>query len=258
MKVAITIGSFLMRDFVELNLRQCRKLFPESPILVSDDQSARSDEIAELTGRLGGTYIGANSRRGHFAGDFMAILNSLSFAQAHECELAVKVSQRFILRSEAARNLLLSPFEMNATQSYGLPGRMTVETVRPGGNFGFTMMPVLTDLMVFRVSACDPVSMAEEYKHKVAQEWGTPTGTYIEAIANDWAHRRFAGRTVFLEEFTRHLNGREGGDLYLRRNQNHHRDYLELARTHGLAGDFRLEEWQKLEGQAYYPRPRAL
>jgi hypothetical protein len=257
MKVAITIGSFMLPDFVELNIRQCQRVFPGAPILVSDDLSARSEEIASIGSRLGATCLCANSRRGHFAGDFMAILNSISFAQAHECELAVKVSQRFIFRREEASGALLKCFDGTA-MSYGLPGRIAGESIRPGGSMGFALMPVMTDLMVFRVSDCDPEAMSAEYKAKVANEWGTPTGTYIEAIANDWAYGRFKDRTVFMEEFSGHVNGRPGGDLYLRRNQNHHSSYLELARENGLRGDFRLDEWVKLEGRGYYPRPRAL
>lgn len=257
MKVAITVGAFLLHDFVDLNLRQCRRVFPDSPLLVSDDISPRSNDIAKIAKNAGATYIGSNSRRGHFAGDFTAILNAITFAQAHKSDLAVKVSQRFIFKNEVARTLLLDKFEQTL-MSYGLPGRMTVDTVRPGGTFSFTMMPVLTDLMVFRVSDCDPEAMACEYKKKVSAEWGTATGTYIEAIANDWAYSRFKDKTVFLDDFTKHINGRHGGDLYLRRNQNHKESYIELAREHGINGDFNLGEWASLEGRAYYPRPRAL
>ena len=257
MKVAITIGSYLLKDFIELGILQCQKCFPGEPILVSDDLSPRSQQIADIANNRGITYIGANSRRGHFAGDFMAILNAISFAKAHNADLAVKISQRFVFKGETARKLLLEAF-LSDTTSYGLPGRMTVDTVRPGGNFGFTLMPVLTDIMVFRVSGCDPEAMANEYKQKVSAEWGTATGTFVEAIANDWAYSRFKDKTVFMEDFTKHVNGRPGGDLYLRRNQNHQSSYLELAKSHGLHGDFDLGDWQKLEGNAYYPRPRAL
>lgn len=257
MKIAITIGAFLLHDFIHLNIKQCQKCFPDAPILVSDDQSDRSPAIADISTSLGATYIGSNSRRGHFAGDIVAVLNSLSFAEAHEADIAIKVSQRFVFKNPKCKDVIESYF-LDEKYDFAIPGRMDINTLRPGGNAGFSMMPVLTDIMCFRLKACKIHDMCEEYRDKVRTQYHTPAGTFVEAIANDWAHSRFKDRTVFMDDFTKHTPGRPGGDLYLRRNQNNPRDYLELARQHNLTGDFRIDEWGKIEGRSYFPRPRAV
>jgi hypothetical protein len=256
MTIALTISSYLLQDFVELGLRQILKIFPGSPVLVSDDFSPRSESIADMATTLGATYIVANTRRGHFAGDCQSTGNSISFAQAHNADIAIKVSQRFIFVNPICHGLILRAFE-DGKIDFALPGPMPIDTLRPGGSAGFSHFPVLTDLMMFRTSACDTESMVNEYKAKVTNEWGTPTGTFIEALAKQWIDGRFKGRSLLMGEFTKHVNGRSGGDLYLRRNQNHQHTYRELARLHGINGDFLLDEWQKIDGAQYWPRPRA-
>ena len=45
MHTAITIGSYRLADFVRLNAAACRRLWPDSPILISDDRSQDSPAI---------------------------------------------------------------------------------------------------------------------------------------------------------------------------------------------------------------------
>lgn len=255
MKFALTIGAYRLLDFIHLGICQLQKVFPGEPILVSDDQSERSPHIAELATKLGATYAGSNSKRGHFSGDLQALLNAVQFARAHECEWAVKVSQRFIFKNPAARQCLLEGLS-SPSVVFGLPGRLDPKTLRPFAAHGFTKLPCQTDLLVLRVDGVDPEVILSDYRKKMENIHYAPHGTFIEGLASDLFHGRFKDRATILHDFTAHLPGREGGDLYLRRNQNHDYDYRALAREHGINGDFNLEEWAQLEKRGYWPYPR--
>lgn len=257
MTFALTIGSYRLLDFVHLGIKQIQKVFPDAPILISDDHSERSDQIAKLATGLGCTYAGSNSKRGHFAGDLQSILSSIQFAVAHNCDLAIKVSQRFVFKNEAARPILLDYFSTHDHIAFGLPGKLDPKTLRPFATFGFTKLPMQTDLMVFRVKDIDPNEMVEDYRKKVANIHYVPHGSFIEGLAADLFHGRWKDKSAILDDFTSHVAGREGGDLYLRRSQNHDYDYRDLAKTHGVKGDWSLAEWSQLDKQGYWPYPRA-
>jgi len=47
-QISITIGAYRLVDFVRLNIAQCRLLFPDSPILISDDLSEESPKMEAL------------------------------------------------------------------------------------------------------------------------------------------------------------------------------------------------------------------
>jgi hypothetical protein len=66
--------------------------------------------------------------------------------------------------------------------------------------------------------------------------------------------RKFNGRNVKLKEFT----DQQDDPIYLRRYQANEQQYRDLAKTHGLTGNYFLFEWAMLEKQNYLCRPMAV
>lgn len=250
MKLAFTISSYRLIPFIELGLAQIKKLSPESPILVSDDKSDESGHVKNVAEQHGALYIGSRVKRGHFAGDVWSIINSIAFAEANECDVAIKLSQRLILRKPEAIDVIRKTFE-DPNIMMATPGRPQ-KVVTSGGPAaqGFKAFAILTDIVLFRVGAVDPKDMEEKYRHKCTHEH-LPWSTFIECFIDDFHGKHLAGKTAKLPEFT----DPQPDPIYLRRYQAVPQQYSELAKEHGLSGNFLTGEWSGLENKNYLCKP---
>lgn len=243
--LAFTIGAYRLCDFVHLGLKQLRRLAPDAPILVSDDTAPESGHIQNLALTNGSSYLVARKRRGHFASDYQSLVSSLAFAEAAGCDVAVKISQRLILRTPEAITAIERAFN-DPNICLVTPGQ---PTTKEGAHRGFGQFTTLSDIVMIRVGCITPKELLHMYRERLIRE-KAPWASFIEVAVDD-LHRRFAGRTVKLPELTN-----PGPDpCYLRRYQATEQQYKDLAATHGMTGTFPLAEWGQIEGRNYMSRP---
>lgn len=251
MTAAFTISSYRLADFVHLGLKQLSKLSKESPVLVSDDSSPESGVIKALADGHGASYRGSTKRRGHFSADMQSFVNALVFAEAFGADVAVKVSQRFILRRPEAVAAIIGAFD-DPNILVVTPGQPKVGAIGNGRPMGFGAFTTLSDVVAIRVGAVSPTEMLHMYRERLMRE-KVPWGSFLECLIDEFHHMKFPGKTVKLDAITNHTNIED--PLYLRRYQNGEHQYRALAETHGIGGQFNLGEWGQIEGRNYLCKP---
>lgn len=251
MKLAFTLSTYRLCDFVHLGLKQLRKLSPESPILVSDDASPESPGIASHASQHCAQYICSKKRRGHFASDFQSLVNALVFAKSQDCDVAVKVSQRFIFRKPDSIEALSKVFE-NPEILMVTPGQPKQVNGHNRAAQGFAQFTTLSDVVALRVSAISPEELLHTYRKRLITD-KAPWGSFLEVLVND-LHGRFGPKSMRMDELT---NPQED-PWFLRRYQHTPEDYRKLAGEHGFGGAFNCQEWGNIEGRKYLCKPRVV
>lgn len=252
MKLAFTISAYRLCDFVHLGLKQLRRLSPESEILVSDDISPESPGIAALASQNGAAYICSKKRRGHFSGDIQSLVYALGFARDRECDVAVKVSQRFIFRKVEAIEAIKRAFE-NPNICAATPGQPRVNGHAPAAAKGFGQFTTLSDVVSIRTNALSPEELLHMYRKKITTD-RAPWASFIEICVDLLHSEKFPGRTLKLEELTNPTSD----PIFLRRYQASDVQYRQLAGEHGFGGAFCCDEWARIDGRRYLCRPRVV
>lgn len=248
MKLAFCIGAYRLTDFVLLGVKQIRKLSPDSPILISDDKALESAAIKQIAEDNGCAYSCSRVRRGHFAADFSSLVNSVAFAKLNNADVAVKISQRLVLRRPEAIKVILDTFQ-DGNICVATPGQPRY--AHPTGTRGsFTHFTTLSDIVMIRSVCISSEDLIEMYRERIRREKNA-WGSFIECAVDDLHTRRFPGRTVKLREFTDQTDD----PIYLRRYQASEAQYDELARENGIGGKFLLHEWAMLEKRNYLCKP---
>lgn len=253
MKIAISIGSYYLSSFVELNLRKCRRIFgADAPILVSDGASERSGEIEELADRFGAYYIGERVNRGHFAGDVQNTINGLTFARDQGADLCLKINQRFVLVHEYIK-IVLEQIFAHEQIAVALPGRPDKRRII--GKTFYSSFPFLVDCIFMRTNAFD----AEEFRHGYEESWKEQKSKYDSYVEIYWMkllNGQYAKRYAVLNCLTDHAPGMPV--MYLRKVQNTAGDYIGEAQDCGMTNfEFPTVEWSEIKRGDYYPLPRA-
>lgn len=248
-KLAFTISSYRLHDFVKLGLKQLHKLSPDSPILVSDDRGPESEMIRQTAEEHGATYRSPTKRRGHFSGDFQAIVNSMAFAEAAGADVAIKVSQRFIFRKTEAIDVIQKIFS-DPNILVATPGQPRVGPGNGKSTNGFGKFSILSDVVMIRVGAMTPMDLLVMYRERLLRE-KVPWSSFIECTIDLLHSNKFPGRTAKIEELT---NPTED-PIYLRRYQATEQQYRNLALSYGFNGLFPLNEWGQIEQRNYLCRP---
>lgn len=256
MKFALTVTSYRFPEFVELNLNRLRAIFgTETPILVADDRSPNSGQIESIAGKYGAAYTCSRVRRGHFAGDLAGIVAGLAFAESHGADVFVKVSFRLILLDPQLRNDFENYFT-NMPIDLALPQRLHPSQTIDKRGAGFLAMPLLTDVILFRVGVISPQMLIDLYRKKVATEGKTVKhASFIEALFVDLKHE-LGPRCMALNELSCHVPGQP--HRFLRKIQNHRQQFVDLAQSLGISGPFVTDEWARIDGPNYRPRPLVL
>lgn len=249
MKFAFTISAYRMPAFVRLGVHQLRAFSPDSPILISDDPSAESKDIKAIADEFGCTYRCPAKRRGHFAGDFQSLVSALAFAGAANCDVGLKISQRFIFRKPEALSVIQKAFE-DSNIVVATPGQPSTNTNNLSSG-GFSKFTTLSDIVAIRVGAMSPDDLLQMYRGRLLRERNVPWASFIECAVDDLHHSKFPGRTVKIPEITNPTND----PIYLRRYQATEKQYRDLALSHGFNGMFPTGEWGQLEGKGYMCRP---
>lgn len=249
LKLAFTISSYRLHDFVKLGLKQLQKLSPKSPILVSDDRGPESDMIRNTAEEHAASYRCPKIRKGHFANDYASIMNAVAFAEAAGADVAIKVSQRFIFRKPESIDVIHKTFS-DPNIMVATPGQPRVMPGKGKPADGFGKFTILSDVVMIRVGAITPMELLVLYRSRLLRE-NVPWASFIECTVDELHHSKFPGRTAKIEELTNPTPD----PIYLRRYQAVTAQYQELALSHGFNGPFPLIEWAALDGRNYICKP---
>lgn len=251
LKLAFTIGSYRLTDFVSLGIKQIQRLSPDSSILVSDDLAEESNHMKLIADQHGANYKGSKTRRGHFSADFQSMVNALAFAEAAGADVAVKISQRTILRKPEAIDVIKRVFS-DPNICVATPGQPKPKTQNRASK-GFGAFTTLSDIVMIRVGCMTPQDLLVMYRERLIRE-KTPWACFIEVAVDDLHHRKFPGRTIKVDELTNPTDD----PIYLRRYQSTEQQYRDLAMTHGVNGNYPLVEWNAIERHRYLCKPMVI
>ena len=95
-KVAVVVGTFAAVPYVHLHLEARRRFYPEVPLLVHDDGSPKSAELAALCRDYGADFERNTPRLPPCKGDLCAFAGGLAWAGENGAGLLVKMSRRFV------------------------------------------------------------------------------------------------------------------------------------------------------------------
>lgn len=254
MTFAITVGSYALPHFALLQIHSLRKVFGESvDILISDDHSSETNAIMAIAEQHGCHFCTSSARRGHFAGDIAAVVNSLGFAKQCNADVAVKLSQRMLIASPVIRERAewyMSQPDI-AIALPGTPARIQI----CGTSKGFSKFPWLTDVLFMRLDRMMPAEAIRDFYEASWKNSGDPRDGIPEIAMMHMIEKPLAGKARRFDELTYHdPNGRE--KLFHRRYQSTSAEIRRFAQGFGLDGFFQTSEWRVLDSQ-YSPRARA-
>lgn len=246
MTLSIVIGSYKFADFVELNIVQCRKVFGDVPILVSDDRSVLSPDIQRIAETHGCAYVCPPSRRSHTSGDLQAFINGAAFASQMGTDIILKLSQRLI-PLEGIQDLILPPFE-NPETWVVLPSQPKLNSFARQSAMFFSKFTALTDVVAWRPERFTPSFIADAYKRQCATG-KQRSDQFIEVFWGTLTQGDYKDHSVFVDQLANPTLGKP--KVYLRKAQAHQHEYHQLAQTHGITGEFAVGEWAHIEKKEY-------
>ena len=94
--VGLVIGSYGAPAYIHLQLEAWKRFFPTIPLLVHDDLSSASAQIADLCRIYGASYCKTDERKGHQEGDLLACIKGLEFGRDRELDIMVKFSRTLV------------------------------------------------------------------------------------------------------------------------------------------------------------------
>lgn len=246
MNLSIVIGAYRLTEFVHLNILQCREVFGDVPILVSDDLSESSGAIKAVAETLGCAYVCPPSRRSHTSGDLQSFINGAAFATQMGSDVVLKLSQRLIPMARLDK-LILPHFE-NPETWIVIPGQPDLNTfARPSAKF-FNKFTALTDIVAWRPERLPAAKLAELYR---AQCSGAKqrSDQFIEVFWGTLTTGDYKDHSVYVKELANPQLGK--AKAFLRKAQSHQHEYANLAAAHGIAGDWTTAEWAHIEKKGY-------
>jgi hypothetical protein len=252
MNVAIALGTYRFTDFVRLNLLQLQRIWPDSPILISDDKSDQSDDIKKLAEEFGCAFSGSTIRRGHFAGDIQSAVNGLSFAEQVGADIMLKLSQRLIPVLPKFREFIEQPFEDQRIRIV-VPGRISSSQIRLPQSKFFSGMGILTDVYAIRVGSISPQQFLNNYLD--GMKFGRfASALLVECSIGKLLASHFNGSSYISMDLANHKPSEPMA--FLRKAQADPNAYQMIASLHGLTGgNYDTREIGAIEGRGYLCRP---
>lgn len=246
MNLSIVIGAYRLAPFVHLNILQCRKVFGDVPILVSDDRSDESPSVQAVAEKLGCAYVCPPSRRSHTSGDLQSFINGAAFAEQMGSDVVLKLSQRLIPLDGMDR-LILPHFE-NPDTWIVLPGQPDKKTFARASAVFFNKFTALTDIVAWRPEQLPASKIAELYR---AQCGGAKqrSDQFIEVFWGTLTSGVYKDHSVSVHELANPQLGK--AKAFLRKAQSHQHEYANLAAAHGIDGDWTTAEWAHIEKKGY-------
>lgn len=251
MKFSITIGTFKLLPFIELNIRACRSIFGNSPILLYDGASENSKAIKELADRFDCSYLTEKINRGHFTGCIVSAICAVAFGKANHSDISLKINQRLIPLSPDIPDRLEAVFS-DPKIDLAMPTQMRGETIYDERSKFHERFVLLPDLLALRTSVVDAQSIADAYSDQVRNS--TKQGdTLTEMFWAKQVEGPFKGRFAALPWMSEPTEP----PIYLRKVQHKEERFRQAAISLGMdGGRFETAEWSSMIGAAYRPQPR--
>jgi hypothetical protein len=250
--IAIALGTYKLYDFVKLNLLQLQKIFPDSPIVLNDDKSERSEDIKKLAEEMGVAMSGSAIRRGHFAGDIQNYVSGLEFAQQEGADILLKLGQRFIPLLPIFRTYIEEPF-LDPNIRILVPGRISAAGIRLPSSKWYSGFGILSDCVAIRVGSISPKEFLEAYTSNYKFSRFSPN-LLVEVFLGQLLATVFQNSSFVSMNLANYKPGEH--PAFLRKTQCDPRAYQALAETHGLTGgDYPCDEYAFLEKGGYLCRP---
>lgn len=246
------MGAFLLPSFVELNLCRCRKLFPDSPILVSDDKSDKSDEIKDLAGKHDAYYTVGTAPRGHFAGDLQCGINGIVFCEQQQCDLMLKLSMRLVPVLPKFRELIEQPFIDDPNLKILVPGRIHPGQIARTESRFFGGFGILSDVYVLRRGAISAELFKQGYEAGYVNGRHHPSNV-VECYLGKLMAEKFRGQSYVCDALANHVPG--SAYIFLRKHQCTSKNYEMVAAMDGLKGEYDVSEYARMLGRNYFSRP---
>ena len=252
MKTAIALGTFKLYDMIKLNLLQLQQIFPDSPVLMSDDKSERTDDIRKLAEEFGHAFTGCDVPRGHFAGDVQNFVNGLTFAEQEGADIMLKLSQRVVPVLPKFKDFIEKPFE-DAQIKIVVPGRIAASQISMPASKFFSGFGILTDVVAIRVGSIAPKEFLKRYTDNFKFGRFSPN-LLVEVFVGQLLATHFSNSAYISSDLANHKPMEPMA--FLRKAQSNANNYAQLAKAHGLEGGYYpCEEWGQLEGKNYLCRP---
>jgi len=242
-EIAVTIGAYKLPDFVRLNIRQLKRLIPDSMILVSDDasglQTVAEEEQVE--------YTTSEGRMSHCSGDWQAFMNACLWGIQTQSRISLKISQRLIPSHADFLTAIRDPLQ---THDIVIPAGMNKASIARSSATFYSRFPVLTDIVAWRTGAFTPEELMSFYRASVNNRT-YKNGHLVEFV---WHHFTANHRTLKTYRSPELANRRPGTPILLRKCQATEGEYHALAQQVNLVGSFNLSEWNAIEGKQYMPK----
>ena len=246
MTIAIVIGAYRLTDFVHLNILQCRKVFGDVPILISDDRSQESPAMEALAKSLDCSYVCPPARRSHTSGDLQAFINGAIFAEQLEVDVVLKLSQRLI-PLEGLDQLILPHFG-DPNNWIVLPSQPEKNTFARQSAMFFNKFTALTDVVAWRPEKLTGRMLSDLYKRQCGNA-RQRSDQFIEVFWGTLTQGDYKDHSVYVKELANPPLGKL--KTYLRKAQSHQHEYQRLAQSHGIGGEFVIGEWAHIEKKEY-------
>lgn len=251
MTIAVTVGSYLLVDFVGLATLSVKHAFDDPPLLISDGLTDQSPKIESIAEKHGAVYLSDDPKRSHHEGCLVAAMRAIAFAREHGCDVALKTNQRCFPIARSIWDKVQKIFEDPGIDLI-LPGRPRPESLVTSKDM-FSKFPVLVDMIFMRASAFDPAWILDSYRYQCNQA-KNPSGLYTELYWLSVMNSKCRGKTFIAPWLTEHtVTPHE----YLRKTQNVPMDFIRHAQAMGMKSfQFPVLEWNQLRKGSYACIPR--
>jgi hypothetical protein len=123
-------------------------------------------------------------RRGHFCADYQSLVNSVAFAKLNNADVAIKISQRVILRKPEAIQVIQNTFK-DGHICIATPGQ-PAKTNNTGTRGSFKAFTTLSDIVMIRADCITPEDLIGMYRERVKRE-RAEWGSFIECAGSSTA-----------------------------------------------------------------------
>lgn len=255
MKYAAAVGAAGYSHFTELNVCLLRKVFgADLDIVIRDDPSPDSARIEQMAAKRDCFYRTTASPLGHFGGDVQTFIDALALAEAVDADIAIKVSQRFMVVGTEVRPIVQGRFTADPNLLVVMPGRPNPNFIRQGHQ-QFARFPILTDIVFMRADKKVMTPELIKGTYEAQLRGGTQyADTFVEVFWDKLRHGVLKDRVHLAPELTDHRGGQP--PLFFRRYQNRPEEYKRAAMQFGITGEpWELGERAKMT-RGYNPVPR--
>ncbi len=230
----MVVGTFAAVPYIHLQLEARRRFYPDVPLLVHDDGSHQKEALAALCRQYGCDFEYTTRRQAASLGDLSVFVGGLAWAAAHELHILVKVSRRWIFKTDWAASLAAL-----ARQSQ----YATFCSYTTTFDFGFR-----TECVGMAVEVWNNSAFLSDALHQLARGEGVFVEGYVHeyartferkncAVAEHWraAHPMSDQRNGYALWTLMGTDRGERSPFYLWHDGSAPQDYLALAREWGLS-----------------------